>query len=169
MTLFGFASRLFYHVMTKGKDYADLLAQLERTQDVVYTRMLNAKDTTLNRERAAHVIGIERWGARRLRVLLGEPLVMDEYDGYAPSTALSMAELAEEFKQTREATAALVRQLRDAGVKLDQTVKHNEAGDLSAAGWIYYVENHAWRETGVLTWGLGSKKHSATTSTEQRG
>ncbi len=113
--------------------------------------MVNANESDWNHTRAVHVIGIERWGAHRLRVPLGEPLVMDEYDGYAPNDQLSMVELAAEFQQTRAATIAVVRELQNKGIPLSQTVRHNEVGDLSVRGWIFYLENHMGRETTLLT------------------
>lgn len=158
MSLIGKVFYWFYEWAAKGKDYADLLEKFEQNQTVVTARMEDAKEMAFNRIRAAHVIGIERWGAHRLRVLLGEPLVMDEYDGYAPSEELSMRELAEEFKQTRTATLALIHELQSNGIDLSQTVKHNEVGDLSARGWLFYLENHMGRETTLLVRG---QKNSA--------
>lgn len=156
MSLIGKVFYWFYEWKAKGRSYADLLAQFEQNQTVVTPRMEEAKDMAFNRSRAVHVIGIERWGTHRLRVLLGEPLVMDEYDGYAPSKELSMGELAEEFTKTRTETLALIRELQANGINLDQTVKHNEVGDLSLRGWLFYLENHMGRETTVLMRGQKS-------------
>jgi hypothetical protein len=142
--------RLFYEWAAKGKSFEDLLRKLEKNEAVTYKRMVNATASDFNHERAAHVIGIERWAAHRLRALLGDELVIDEYDGYRPSTQLSMAELAEEFRQTRAATIALVHELQNKGIPLTDTVKHNEVGDLSAGGWLFYIENHTGRETVFL-------------------
>src|SRR5687767_7286836 len=107
MSLTGFFFRLFYEWAGRGKSYDDFLDKLEDTGQVVHARILNATALDFNRSRAVHVIGIERWGTRRLRVALGEPLVLDEYDGYAPHEALSMVQLADEFLQTRAATIAV--------------------------------------------------------------
>jgi hypothetical protein len=150
MSLSGIFFRGFYEVAAKGKGYEDFLQKLQKNETTVYQRMINATDSTFNRTRAAHVIGIERWSAHRLRVLLGEPLIVDEYDGYAPSEQLSMVELAEEFKQTRDATIALVRELQNKGIALTQTVMHNEVGNLSLGGWLFYIENHTGRETMLM-------------------
>jgi hypothetical protein len=150
MSLIGFGFRTFYEWMAKQHTYATLMHEMEKNEAVTYNRMVNATASSFNRSRVAHVIGIERWAAHRLCVLLGEPLVMDEYDGYAPSEALSMAALAEEFKSTRTATKALMNELQSKGVDLTQTVKHNEAGDLSLRGWLFYIENHTGRETVIL-------------------
>lgn len=151
MSLSGILFRGFYEVAARGKGYEDFLQKLQKNETTVYHRMIHASDSTFNRTRAIHVIGIERWSAHRLRVLLGEPLIIDEYDGYAPSEQLSMAELAEEFKQTREATIALVHELQDKGIALTQTVIHNEVGNLSLGGWLFYIENHTGRETMLMS------------------
>jgi hypothetical protein len=87
---------------------------------------------------------------------LGEPLVMDEYDGYAPSTDLTTSELAAEFTRTRAVTKAIVKELQENGVSLSKTAKHNELGDISARAWIAYITNHTDRESRVLT-GMLSK------------
>ncbi|MEO8167117.1 MAG: hypothetical protein ABI623_02660, partial [bacterium] len=46
----------------------------------VAERMARAADTPGNRDVAAHIIGIERWGARRLRTALGDVALADEYE-----------------------------------------------------------------------------------------
>lgn len=142
--------RWYYERAARNQGYADHIQRLQNNEAVTHARMSNAFNIAFNRARAAHVIGIERWASHRLRVLLGEPLVMDEYDGYAPSVQLSMAELAREFKETRAATLALVHELQEKGIDLSRTVKHNEVGDLSAGGWLFYIENHTGRETVAL-------------------
>lgn len=165
MSLIGFFFRTFYETAAKKHSYESLLQQLEENKQKVYERMSNARPSTFNRSRAAHVIGIERWGIQRLRVLLGEPLVIDEYDGYAPSEQLTMEQFAEAFMKTRAETMNVVRELQRRGVALTQTVKHNEVGDLSARGWIFYLENHMGRETMLLApQGSQNKEKPATQS-----
>src|SRR5215213_8982084 len=111
MSINGIVLNWFYEWVAKGKSYADLRQKLQKNEATVYARMSNATELSFNRHQSAHVIGIERWSAHRMRVLLGDSLVIDEYDGYAPSDQLSMVELAEEFRQTREATLALLQEL----------------------------------------------------------
>jgi hypothetical protein len=147
MFLRGIALRLHAEWEAKGKSYEELLQRLQKNERTTHERLLNAAELTWNRVRASHVIGIERWGAHRLRTLLGEPLILDEYDGYAPSEEMSMEKLAAEFKRTRAATKALVRELQHKGISLSQTAKHNELGDLSAGGWLVYLSSHTGRET----------------------
>ncbi|MCC6456694.1 MAG: DinB family protein [Caldilineaceae bacterium] len=147
MSLKGSLQRLYVEWSAKGDSYEELVQRLRKNESTTHARLLNATEAAWNRERASHVIGIERWGAQRLRTLLGEPLVMDEYDGYAPSTDLSMAELAAEFKSTRAATLALVNELERKGISLAKIAKHNELGDLSLGGWLAYISSHTARET----------------------
>jgi hypothetical protein len=105
-----------------------------------------APDTPANCRQAGHVIGIERWGQRRLRTLLGEPPVSDEYDVYRPGENMSMAALRDDFASTRAGTLTLIDSLRQANVPAAATAPHNDLGDLSARGWLFYLDSHATRE-----------------------
>jgi hypothetical protein len=164
MSLNGIFLRWFAERGAKDKTYQELIQLLQENESTTLARLLNASDMGVNRKRAAHVIGIERWSAHRMRTLLGEPLVMDEYDGYAPSAELNMERLAGEFKVTRASTIALVRELEAKGIALSQTAKHNELGDLSAGGWIVYVSSHTGRETIALIPTLHHKTDKAVQS-----
>lgn len=146
MTLFGTIQRVWMERSAKGKSYAELAQELERDRPLVAERFRGAADSPRNREAACHIIGIERWGQRRLRTLLGEPLVMDEYDGYRPDTSRTMAELAEDFEQTRQESLTLLQTLQAQGVPLTQTVAHNESGPMSVGAWLAYLRSHASRE-----------------------
>jgi hypothetical protein len=134
----------------KGKDYDALAAQLEQGRRIAAGRFAAASDSGKNRHQAGHIIGIERWGQRRLRTLLGEPLVMDEYDAYRPGPQASMAELAVLFDETRSETITVLSELQHAAIALTMTAPHNDAGDLSVGGWIVYLSQHATRESHVL-------------------
>jgi hypothetical protein len=90
----------------------------------------------------SHVVGIERWGQRRLQVALGEPLLMDEYDNYRPARDLDWQGLQAEFQATRRETIALAQRLEQAGAEATR-VNHNSFGDLSVRGWLYYLGRHA--------------------------
>lgn len=123
----------------------ELLERLDRTGAAITERLAAAPDTPANREAAVHVIGIERWGQRRLRIALGEPPVRDEYDAYRPGEDQDMAALAALFAETRQQTLALAT----LAVRLPESVTapHNELGDLTVPGWLIYLEGHAERET----------------------
>ena len=100
-----------------------------------------------NREALRHIIGLERWGQRRLRVFLGEPFVRDEHDGYRPSENFSWNDLREDFNQARAETVTLAEQLKQKNVTHTATVLHNDFGSLTAKGWLKYLLDHATRES----------------------
>lgn len=104
-------------------------------------RIAGVQATDAQREKLRHVIGIERWSQRRLRVLLGEPPVQDGHHPYKPAADLGWAELVQDFAKTRTETVALAKQL--AGADADARAEHNQFGGLSARGWLRYINGHA--------------------------
>jgi len=151
----------YYERAAKGKCYDEWLQRLQTNEATVYDRLVNATELSSNRKTVIHVIGIERWSTHRLRVLLGEPLIIDEYDGYAPSPQTSMEELASQFKATRAVTKSVVRELQSKGIPLTQEVIHNEVGEMSAGAWFFYIENHIGRETVLLVQRLWHRQKTA--------
>jgi hypothetical protein len=146
MSLIG---KLLHFVMERsaGKTNLDeLQTKLQTASAGLASQMEKGADTPDNRQRASHVIGIERWSQRRLRTLLGEPLVMDEYDSYRPSPDLTLKALGAEFTAARQQTLALIQELRQANCVEGKTVPHNEIGNLSVLGWLVYINSHAARE-----------------------
>lgn len=90
----------------------------------------------------AHMIGIERWGQRRIRVALGEPLSVEEYDRYRPAET-DISALRSIFQNTRQGTISLCKSLRMAGVDPQTRILHNQFGEISLLGWFYYLCLHA--------------------------
>jgi hypothetical protein len=90
-----------------------------------------------------HITGIERWGQRRLQVALGEPFVLDEYDGYQPAADADLATLREAFRTTRQATVELAQKLAAAGVSDEVKIRHNQFGPVTVRGWLSYLTTHA--------------------------
>lgn len=91
-----------------------------------------------------HIVGIERWCQRRLRVFLGQPPVRDEYDGYRPQSSLALAEQLAAFRAARGETIALVEEILATPFEaLPETVEHNQHGALSIYAWLRYLELHA--------------------------
>ncbi len=119
---------------------------LAASQQTMVDSIQAASDTEKNQSVVRHLIGIERWSQSRLRVFLGGELVMDEYDGYQPAADLDMAALADQFVETRQATVGLAQELSDAGITDDQTVPHNDMGDVSARTWLAYIRGHGQQE-----------------------
>lgn len=146
----GFKEKLF-HLVGKfllerpghKRTLAELTEELETSGRTAMERLATAADNPKNRQNLRHVIGIERWGQRRLKVALGEPFVMDKSDAYFPAADIGWDELRETFRTTREETVALARELQQAGVDPDLKVRHNQWGALSVQGWLYYLNFHA--------------------------
>ena len=119
-----------------------LIARLEKSALAIEKRGSKLRGRPNECEVLAHVIGIERWGQRRLRVALGEGLALEEYDTYRPEQQ-KWESLLSLFLSTRQDTVSLSKSLRMAGV--DPTVKivHNQFGRLSVLGWLSYLNLHA--------------------------
>jgi DinB superfamily len=147
MSLIGDLLRSFMERGARNLTLQDLAGKLRSSGGRIAARFGAAADTPGNRNTAAHVIGIERWGQRRLRTLLGEPLVLDEYDGYRPAADCDMSGLRLAFAETRAETLRLVDQLQRAGVATVARVRHNQLGDLSIGGWLMYLNGHSSRES----------------------
>jgi hypothetical protein len=121
----------------------DLATRLEEAGKNLGVRYGVAMDTPANREKVRHIVGIERWGQRRLEVFLGKEAVEDEYDDYQPSASASWRDLKLAFVNTRRRTVGIARQLDKAQVPDDRTVRHHDRGDLTAREWLYYLRLHA--------------------------
>jgi hypothetical protein len=144
--ILGAMIRPYVKRQARGKTIEDLAQRLEASREPVEARVSAAADTPANREAINHILGIERWGQRRLRVALGEPFERDSYRGYRlPDDAL-IADLQAGFRDTRSSTIALARELQQAGVDPGRTVPHNDLGDLTLVEWFAYLDGHAARE-----------------------
>lgn len=131
----------------RGRSVGALVEALERSGQEVAARLGAAPHTPHNREVANHIVGIERWGQRRLRVALGEPPVSDSYRGYRLPEGTDMDALRSAFESTRRGTLDLARRLGAAGLDLSTRVRHNDLGPLSVRAWLVYLEGHAKRES----------------------
>jgi hypothetical protein len=131
----------------RGHSLEAWAAVLETTGREVSARLEGAPDTPTNREVANHIVGIERWGQRRLRVALGEAPVLDSYRGYRLPEGTAMAELAQAFVDTRRQTVELANALSAATLSPQTKIEHNDFGALSVRGWLAYLSGHAKRET----------------------
>ena len=139
------AQLLFERPVRKLTIY-ELVDQLDQSGKQIAEHVYAFPDTPTNRHRLCHIIGIERWGQRRLRVALGEPFLSEEYDHYCPSSERSWDELKDEWGTTREATITLARDLTQANLAPDLKVSHNQYGPLSIKGWLRYLDVHASSE-----------------------
>lgn len=131
----------------RGRGWSDLAQSLAESGDDLATRMHDAPDTPHNREVVQHVVGIERWGQRRLRVALGERFVLDGHRPFRLPDDTSMRELSEAFTRTRADTVALTRELEANGADKELQVRHNDLGELTLGAWLAYLDGHARRES----------------------
>lgn len=138
---------LILEMPTSKQSYEDLAQQLENSNETITEWITVVEDTPHNHEQLRHVIGIERWGQRRLRVALGEPFVMDEYDGYQPHYSVKWPALQTEFRTTRHETAAIARKLGSAKIDPSLKILHNMYGPLSPRAWLRYLNIHSTMES----------------------
>ncbi len=150
MSLVGKVLGMLMERQGRGASMGEWAERLTQSADGVAERIAGASDTPKNRDVAAHIIGIKRWGQRRLRILLGEPLVRDEYDGYRPATSEGVSTLAQTFRQTRVETVGLVRLLQAEGCGPEAKAPHNDLGETSVLGWLSYLNGHAAMESRKL-------------------
>jgi hypothetical protein len=146
MSLVGSLIRSFVEYRASKASMDQIREGLVTGGDEVAERIAGAADTPANRVQAGHVIGIERWGANRLRYALtpNTPPRIDEYDSYRPRDDQPVKLLAAEFKSARAETIALLESLRSAE---DCRIPHNDLGSLSVRGWLVYLTNHAGMES----------------------
>lgn len=137
--------KLMHEFPVRNASFQDLIGKLEHSKTVIMDRAQKAGDSEQNRRVLSHIIGIERWGQSRLRVFLGEPLVMDEYNGYRPSRETSWPTLLQGFADTRAETIRLAQQLATQQPVV-ATVPHNQFGETSVKGWLQCLLFHASRE-----------------------
>ncbi len=126
---------------------AALADTLEEGGRAIERRLAGLACSPANIEQLRHIIGIERWGQRRLRVALGEPALHDEYDEYRPAATTSWDELRAAFQTTRQQTVELARTLATRDRQQLPLVAHNQFGPLSIPGWLRYLTVHANRES----------------------
>jgi hypothetical protein len=126
----------------KSKDMSEIATELDLAGGRLKRTFAAAKDNSDNRRLLNHIVGIERWGQSRLRVALGEPLTLDEYDGYRPLPATTWPALQDAFASTRQQTVALAQALGQANAAAVK-VPHNQFGPLSMRSWLRYLEMHA--------------------------
>lgn len=115
---------------------------LQASGQQIQQRLHHLPDSDWNRRVLSHIISIERWSQRRLRVALGELFVHDEYDGYRPPRDATWDILKSAFFDVRRETVRLVGALERADAA-EGRVPHNSYGDLTVRGWLRYVDVHA--------------------------
>ena len=142
---------LFFERPARKRTLSELTRDLDTSGQKVTTRISAFRETLPNRIQLMHIVGIERWGQRRLRVALGEPPLLDEYDDYRPNSSLTWEELRTSFRETRQETIQVAQTLIDQNVDGATLVRHNQFGPLSIRGWLRYLNVHANIESRRIT------------------
>ncbi len=145
-TLLEFVGKIFFERPGSKRSFDELAQELESSGAQIEERLAGFSPAPKDRERMRHIIGIERWGQRRLRVFLGEPFVMDGHHPYKPDETLDWPALLDAFKETRAQTLAMIDTLAASNPESSDPVAHNEFGKFSARGWLKYIEGHARSE-----------------------
>lgn len=127
--------------MAGQKDTALLIEGLRQSAEKIYHKVQEATPNSHNHKVFSHIIGIERWGQSRLKVALGESLVMDEYNGYRPARDRAWDDLIDDFVKTRQETMAIAKQI--SRTNASPLIPHNTYGDLSVEAWLFYLQIHA--------------------------
>jgi hypothetical protein len=137
-------SVVMYFIMEKPaqrQGLAKLTRSLIDSGEALHRDLERIEDTDKNRDQLRHMIAIERWGQRRLRVALGEPLEQDDNHAYKPRGDIPWLTLKEMFTATRAETLALAEAFKQNDVT--RKVLHNQFGPVSVLGWLRYLESHA--------------------------
>jgi hypothetical protein len=144
--LYRFAAQLIFERPISRKTVGELIERLQKNGEQLHSRFAQLPENDYNRRILSHIIGIERWGQRRLAVLFGESLLLDEYDSYRPAREVPVAELAQQFAETRHKTLEIAHELEQSKKKLTK-VPHNQYGELTVRGWLNYLNVHAMGES----------------------
>jgi hypothetical protein len=145
--IYQWAGQRFIERPASRMPVVDLAAALSASGDDVRGRLAKAGASPRNVARLRHIIGIERWGQRRLRTFLGEPPATDGHHPYKP-TETEWGALLTEFASARADTVALAAELTTADERA--TVPHNQFGPFTARGWLRYLDRHARMEAKLM-------------------
>ncbi len=126
---------------------AELTDRLEANGRTLAQRFAAQSDGDGVRETLRHVVGIERWGQRRLRVALGEAPEPGGHRPYRPPDEAGLDALRVAFATTRSDTVALARALAREEPAPDLRIAHDDLGPMSVGAWLAYLDGHALMET----------------------
>lgn len=148
--IFNFIAQLTFERPGRKQSLDEFIDRLQAQGDELAGKMVETADTPKNRKQITHITGIERWSQRRLQMLLGEPAIDDEYDGYQPPADADWPALRQALTDTRTETVSIVQSLQQQGIPLTSTAPHNTFGPLTARAWLQYLVSHANLETRSL-------------------
>jgi hypothetical protein len=142
--IFTSAGKLFFDGPALKQTLGEHAGTLRRSGDELVARLSASSGDSAQAAKLRHVIGIERWGQARLRVLLGEPFIAGGHRPYLPSADTGWDQLVRDFAAMRAETVAIAERL--AAAPSTRTVSHDQFGELTAHGWLRYLDGHAARE-----------------------
>lgn len=122
---------------------AEMAARLEASGRSLAQRFAAEDDEPAVRETLQHVIGIERWGQRRLRVALGEPFDARGHRPFRLEDDATLDRLRVGFTTTRADSVALAKRLATTEIEPDLRIAHDDLGELSINAWLAYLDGHA--------------------------
>lgn len=130
---------------------AEHVEQLALTGEALSYHYASCDDTPAHREQLRHIISVERWAQGRLRMFLGDPLVMDESDDHRPPEDSSWEDLQRQFVLTRDDTLRIAEELVVRDINTGPTVPHDRYGKLTAFAWLHYIDTQANLESKRIT------------------
>ena len=74
----------FFERPGQKRSFEELAQELETTGRQIGERLAGVSPRPEDHTRLRHIIVIERWSQRRLRIFLGEPFEMDGHHPYKP-------------------------------------------------------------------------------------
>lgn len=149
-TVLKLVAPLFIENPAQKQSFAQLTVKLEKSQGEITTRIRGVQTQNLEKHRATlrHIIGIERWGAERLKVALGETFKHDGQKDYHPNPNSDVAALLEDFNHTRLETLRVAKLVEQQNP--NAKIEHNGFGLLSVKGWLAYLNIHSSMESQKL-------------------
>lgn len=149
-SLLQFGGGLFFEKPANKKSYGELVQNLETNGTAIGEKTNGLMDGEFVRETMIHIIGIERWAQKRLKVFLGDAFIDEEYDKYRPDAAISIEDLRKIFLAERNETVKLAREIDARRIPDETKVNHNMFQDFSAKAWLHYLAGHAAQEAKAL-------------------
>ncbi len=147
-TKFEVAGQIFVEIPAKFKPLEQHIKALERSGTALSKHLETVSDTPDNHKVLAHIITLERWGTQRVRVLLGEAFVRDTSSDFAPAPDMSWDDLRQVYADTRQELLEVAQALEALGSRARGfQVEHNQFGPISGAGWLSYLNTHAFLES----------------------
>ncbi len=130
---------VLFELPTRKKNATQLAQALKKSGQTIIAHLNGVEGNLRQEEVLRTMIGIERWGQRRLKVAMGGQLVEDTYEAYLPSHSRAWRHLLDDFSEERQDTVELAKDI-DMDGDLDTKIPHHDWGPLSPLAWIKYIE-----------------------------